>query len=173
MSNVDNKIFPDHICNEIDSWVAKFPADKKKSAVIMALRIVQDEYGYLYKELLDKVAAYLDIPYIAVYEVASFYSMYKLKPTGKNHLKICNSISCKLSGSDSIVEHLGEKLGIKIGETTADGNFTLDYAECLGACCGAPVVIVNDKDYHENVTPDEADNLVANLLNGESGYGNK
>ena len=163
MINGNETIFPQHVCDAIDSWVAKFPADKKKSAVLMALRIVQDEYGHLYKELLDKVASYLDLPYVAVYEVASFYSMYKLKPTGKYHLKVCNSISCMLCGSASIVSYLEKKLNIKRGETTPDGKYTLDYAECLGACCGGPVLIVNDRHYHENMTEEAIDNILMEI----------
>lgn len=164
-------VFPEHICNAIDVWIAKFPADKKKSAVIMALRIVQDEYGFLYKELLDKVANYLELPYVAVYEVASFYSMYKLKPTGKYHIKICNSISCMLCGSANIVSYLEKKLNIKRGETTADGKYTLDYAECLGACCGGPVMIINDKRYHENMTEAEVDKILDSLEQEDAKHG--
>lgn len=163
MTPENSATLPKHICDQIDIWIAKFPADKKKSAVLMALRIVQDEYGYLYKELLDKVASYLELPYVAVYEVASFYSMYKLKPTGKYHLKVCNSISCMLCGSGNIVSYLEKKLNIKRGETTEDGLFTLDYAECLGACCGGPVLIVNDKHYHENMTEDTIDKILDSL----------
>ncbi|MBT4803901.1 MAG: NADH-quinone oxidoreductase subunit NuoE [Legionellales bacterium] len=172
MSNVNLDGFPAKICTAIDKELAKYPADKKRSAVLMSLRIVQDEYGYLYRELLDNVASYLGISYIEVYEVASFYSMYKLKPTGKYHIKVCNSISCSLCGSGKILQHLVKKLGINIGQTTSDGKFTLDYAECLAACSSAPVMIVNDKTYHENLTEDKVDEIIVGLEKELSTDGN-
>jgi len=172
MSNVNLDGFPAKICTAIDKELAKYPADKKRSAVLMSLRIVQDEYGYLHRELLDNVASYLGITYIEVYEVASFYSMYKLKPTGKYHIKVCNSISCSLCGSGKILQHLVKKLGINIGQTTSDGKFTLDYAECLAACTSAPVMIINDKAYHENLTEDKVDEIIVGLEKELSTDGN-
>ena len=163
MSQLDSPILSITMRQKIDTEVAKYPEGKQRSALLMALRIVQDEVGYLHKTVMDEVASYLSLAPVAVYEVASFYSMYKLKPTGTHHIKVCNSISCKLCGSDKITAHLQKKLGVNIGETTTDGKFTLDYAECLAACCNAPVVIVNDKTYHNDVTESALDQLIDEL----------
>lgn len=158
-----NRKFAPHVYQGIDVWVAKFPAGKQKSALLMALRIVQDEYNYLTQDLMDEVASYLSLPAVAVYEVASFYSMYRLKPVGKYHIKVCNSISCKLCGSEDITKYIENKLAIKVGQTTEDGKFTLDFAECLAACCAAPALIINDKHYCDNITPEKIDELFANI----------
>lgn len=144
---------------DIDHWIAKYPADEKQSAVMAALRIVQDEHGYLTPELMDAVADYLEMPPIAVYEVSSFYTMYEHKPLGKNLINVCTSISCKLCGSAEVVDHLEKKLGIKLGDTTVDRCYTLRSVECLGACVNAPMMQVN-KDYHENLTPEIIDNVL-------------
>jgi len=141
---------------DINHWIAKYPADEKQSAVMSALRIVQEEHGYLTQELMDAVADYLDMAPIAVYEVASFYTMYERQPVGKHLINICTNISCKLRDSDAVVEQLEKKLGIKLGETTDDGRFTLRSVECLGACVNAPMMQV-DKDYHENLTAESID----------------
>lgn len=140
----------------IDQWIAKYPSDQKQSAVMAALRIVQEEHQYLTPLLMDAVAAYLDMPAIAVYEVASFYTMYEHHPCGRNLVNVCTNISCKLRGSDEIVKHLESKLGINLGETTADNRFTLNAVECLGACVNAPMMQIN-KNYHENLTVDNID----------------
>lgn len=141
----------------IDQWIAKYPADQRQSAVMAALRIVQDQNGgWLTTELLDAVAEYLAMPPIAVYEVATFYSMYELKPVAKTKLCICTNISCQLRGSEAIVEHLEQRLGVKLGGTTEDGRFTLKEVECLGACVNAPVMQVGPK-YYENLTPQSID----------------
>ena len=148
---------------DIDKWIAKYPANQKQSAVMAALRIVQDQNGgYLTNDLIEAVAEYLDMQAIAVYEVATFYSMYELKSVGKHKICVCTNISCMLCGSDTIVSHLQNKLGIKFGETTADGKFTLKEVECLGACCGAPMMQVN-KDYHEFLTPEKIDAILDRL----------
>jgi len=141
---------------DINHWIAKYPADQRQSAVMSALRIVQEEHGYLTPELMDSIADYLDMPVIAVYEVASFYTMYENEPVGRHHINVCTSISCKLRGSDAVVKHIENKLGIKLGETTYDGRFTLRTVECLGACIGAPMMQV-DKTYHENLTTESID----------------
>lgn len=141
---------------EIDSWVAKYPPHEKQSAVMRALMVVQEAQGYLTKEMMDAVAEYLSMPAIAVYEVASFYTMYEQKPTGRHLVNVCTNISCKLRGSSAIVELLERKLAIKMGETTTDGRFTLRSVECLAACVNAPMMQV-DKDYHENLTADNID----------------
>ncbi len=162
-------LFAAEIRSEIDQWVAKYPAEWKQSAVMAALRIVQDDNGgYLTEELMDKVADYLDMPAIAVYEVATFYSMYELKPVGRHKICVCTNISCMICGSESIVEHLESKLGIKLGQTTEDGQFTLKEVECLGACGGAPMLQIG-KQYYENLTPELVDSILDGLEqdNGE------
>jgi len=147
---------------EIDQWIAKYPPDRKSSAVMAALRIVQEHHGWLSTELMDAVADYLEMPPIAVYEVATFYSMYDREPVGRHKVCVCTNISCLLNGSDHIVEHLERKLGIKLGETTADGKITLKEVECLGACAGAPMVQV-DKAYYEHLTPAKVDEILKDL----------
>lgn len=148
---------------EIDRWVAKYPPERKASAVMAALRIAQEQNGgYLNTELMDAVAVYLEMPNVAVYEVATFYSMYELEPVGRHKICVCTNISCMLCGSDEIVEHLEQRLGIKLGETTADGRFTLKEVECLGACVGAPMLQLG-RDYHENLTPETVDQILDGL----------
>lgn len=136
---------------EIDTWIAKYPVDQKQSAVMSALRIVQEEHGYLTPHMMDAIAVYLGMPPVAVYEVASFYTMYEHKPIGRNLISVCTNISCKLRDSASVVAELQTRLGIKLGDTTSDGRFTIRSVECLGACVNAPMMQVN-KDYHENLT---------------------
>lgn len=156
-------LFTPEIRAEIDTWVAKYPAEWKQSAVMAALRIVQDANGgWLSPELLDDVAAYLDMPPIGVYEVASFYSMYELKPVGRHKVCVCTNVSCMINGSDRILEHLEEKLAVRLGGTTADGRFTLKEVECLGACGGAPMMQIG-KQYYENLTPEIVDSILEGL----------
>jgi NADH-quinone oxidoreductase subunit E len=154
----------DHVREEIDHWVAKFPPDRKRSAVISALHAVQHENkGYLTTELMDSVAEYLGLPNILVYEVASFYSMFETKPCGRHHVSVCTNISCMLRGSQDIVDHVEKKLGIKTGESTPDGRIFLKREEeCLAACCGAPMMMV-DHVYHENLTPQIVDKVLDEL----------
>lgn len=148
---------------QIDHWVAKFPDGKQRSAILAALHIIQDEYdGYLTEPMLVAVAKYLDMPPIQVHEVASFYAMYDQKPVGKNKIYVCTNIACQLCGSDKIMAHVEKKLDIKAGQTTTDGQFTLKEFECLGACTGAPMMQVN-KDYHENLTPQKVDSILAEV----------
>jgi NADH-quinone oxidoreductase subunit E len=151
----------DHVREEIDHWVAKFPPDRKRSAVISALHAVQHEnQGYLTTDLMDSVAEYLGLPNILVYEVASFYSMFETKPVGRHHVSVCTNISCMLRGSQEIVD---KKLGIKTGESTSDGRIYLKREEeCLAACCGAPMMMV-DHVYHENLTPQIVDKVFDEL----------
>lgn len=144
---------------EIDREIAKYPADQKQSTVMAALRIAQDQHGHLTQELMDAVAEYLDMPAIAVYEVATFYTMYEKKPAGRHLINVCTNISCQLCGSAAIVEHLQKKLGIEMGETTADGRFSLRAVECLGACVNAPMMQV-DKAYHEHLTSEKVDEVL-------------
>ncbi|ROR32275.1 NADH-quinone oxidoreductase subunit NuoE [Inmirania thermothiophila] len=148
---------------EIDRWIAKYPPEQKRSAVMAALRIVQDANGgWLTTELMDAVADYLDMPPIAVYEVATFYSMYELEPVGRHKLCVCTNISCMLRGSDEIVARLKERLGIGLGETTPDGRITLKEVECLGACAAAPVMQVGRR-YEEHLTPEKVDRILDEL----------
>jgi len=153
-----------HAREEIDHWVNKYPADQKQSAVLGALREVQHENkGYLTTELMDAVAEYLGMAPIAVYEVASFYSMLETKEVGKHSISVCSNISCMLCGGDDIIKHIENKLGIKIGESTADGRYYLkEEEECLAACCGAPMMMV-DHIYYENLTPEKVDAILDGL----------
>jgi len=146
----------------IDREIAKYPPDQKQSAVMAALRIAQDEHGWLSVPLMDYVAELLGMRPIAVYEVATFYSMYDLKPVGKHKISLCTNVSCMLCGSDTLVNHLQKRLGIKLGETTPDGKVTLKEVECLGACGGAPMFQIG-KNYYENLTPQKIDEILASL----------
>ena len=148
---------------KIDREIAKYPAERKASAVIAALAIAQDEKGWLSSETLDDVAQYLGMAPVAVYEVATFYSMYNLKPTGKYKLTLCTCLPCGLQGALAAGDHLREKLGIGFNETTPDGHFTLKEGECMGACAMAPVVLVNNKKMHDYMDNEKLDRLIAEL----------
>ena len=147
----------------IDLEVAKYPADHKQSAVMSALAIAQDEHGWLSVALMDEVARHLGMPPVAVYEVATFYSMYNLQPTGRFKLTICTNLPCALQGANAAAEHLKARLGVDFGGTTADGRFTLKEGECFGACGDAPVVLVNNKRMCSFMRPDALDGLIAEL----------
>jgi len=147
----------------IDRAVAKYPPEHRESAVMAALTIAQDEKGWLSTETMDFVAHYLGMPPIAVYEVASFYTMYDLKPTGKYKLTICTNLPCALQGANAAAQHLKHKLGIGFNETTADGTFTLKEGECMGACGDAPVVLQNNKKMLCAMTPDKLDAMLKEL----------
>ena len=149
---------------EIDRWTAIFPEDRKQSAVLGALRAAQHEnQGYLTVPLMDLVADYLELPRIAVYEAASFYSMLETAPVGRHSVSVCTNISCMLRGADDIVAHIETRLGVKTGETTADQRVYLKREEeCLAACCGAPMMMVDHK-YHENLTVDKVDEILDSL----------
>jgi NADH-quinone oxidoreductase subunit E len=149
---------------EIDHWLAKFPPERKRSAVIAALHAAQHENkGFLTTDLMDAVAGYLELPNILVYEVASFYSMFETKPVGRHHISVCTNISCMLRGSQEVVEYIENKLGIKTGDSTPDGRIYLKREEeCLAACCGAPMMMV-DHVYHENLTPPIIDKILDEL----------
>ena len=148
--------------DQVKREIAKYPPERKSSAVMAALRIAQEEHGWLSVPLMDYIAELLGMRPIQVYEVATFYSMYDLKPVGKHKISICTNISCMLCGSDTIVKHLEKRLGIKLGETTPDGKVTLKEVECLAACCGAPMFQI-DKNYYENLTPQKVDEILASL----------
>ena len=148
---------------KIDREIAKYPADKKQSAVMAALAVAQDEKGWLSTEVMDFVAAYLGMPPIAVYEVATFYEMYNTKPIGKYKLTLCTNLPCALHDANKAAAHLQQKLGIGFGETTPDGLFTLKQGECFGACGDAPVLLVNNKRMCSWMQPEALDGLLAEL----------
>jgi NADH-quinone oxidoreductase subunit E len=164
MSAEADQVLSAHVREEIDHWVAKFPQGRQRSAVIAALQAAQHENdGFLTPAIMDAVAAYLDLPAIQVYEVATFYSMFETKPVGRHSISVCTNISCMLRGSDEIVAHLENTLGIKTGESTPDGKFYLKREEeCLAACCGAPMMMV-DHHYYENLTTEQVDELLEKL----------
>ena len=155
-------------CRRIDREVAKYPAEQKQSAVMAALAIAQDEHGWLPEDVIAAVAAYLDMAPIAVYEVASFYNMYNLRPAGRCKLTICTNLPCALSGANQAAEHLKRRLGIGFGETSADGQFTLKEGECLGACGDAPVLLVNNKRMESFMSNERLDALLDELKQAKS-----
>ena len=148
---------------KIDREVAKYPADQKQSAVMAALAIAQDEKGWLAPETMQDVADYLGMPAVAVQEVATFYAMYNLKPTGKHKITVCTNLPCALSGGEKAAHYLKHKLGIDYRETTADGQFTLQEGECMGACGDAPVLLVNNKRMCSWMSDEKIDALVEEL----------
>ena len=161
---MSNPLISESVLAEIDKWLAKYPAAKSQSALLPALRLVQDQHnGWLNKELLNAVADYICVPRIKAYEVASFYSMYELEPIGKHKICVCTNIACMLRGSKNIINHLEKKLKVKIGETTEDGRYTLKEVECLAACGGAPMMQIDDREYYENLTPDQVDVILADI----------
>jgi NADH-quinone oxidoreductase subunit E len=148
---------------KIDREIAKYPADQKQSAVMSALIIAQDEKGWLSSEVMDFVASYLGMPPVAVYEVATFYSMYNLEKIGRHKLTVCTCLPCGLQGALDAADHLRKKLGIDFNETTSDGRFTLKEGECMGACAMAPVVLVNNKKMHDYMSTEKLDRLIDEL----------
>ena len=161
MSN--GKMLSDDSKRKIDRELTKFPVDQKQSAVMAALAIAQDEHGWLPNALMDEVAAYLSMPSIAVYEVATFYNMYNLKPMGKTKITVCTNLPCALSGGVDAAEYLKKKLGVDWKEVTADGNFSLVEGECMGACGDAPVLTVNNKRMCSFMSNDKLDKLIDEL----------
>ena len=159
MSNVE--VLSAHVREEIDRCTTRFPEGRHRSAVIGALHAAQHENeGFLTVEILNGVAEYMDLPTIQVYEVATFYSMFQTQPVGRHNVAICTNVSCMLRGADDIVEHVENKLGIKLGESTEDSRIYLKQEEeCLAACCGAPMMMVDHK-YHENLTPEMVDEIL-------------
>ena len=157
-------LLSEHTRQEIDHWVAKFPPDRKRSAVLAALRFTQEQNdGHLTTQLMDAVALYLNLPPIQVYEVAAFYSMFELHPCGRHHVSICTNISCMLRGGEALVAHAEKHLGIKLGESTADGRVYLKREEeCIAACACAPAMTVNGH-YHERLTTEKVDEILDGL----------
>lgn len=148
---------------KIDQEIAKYPVAHRQSAVMAALAIAQDEKGWLATETMDFVAEYLGMPPIAVYEVASFYGMYNLKPVGRHKITVCTNLPCALSGGSHAAEHLKSRLAIDFNETTADGGFTLKEGECMGACGDAPVLLVDNKRLCGFMSDDKLDGLLDEL----------
>jgi NADH-quinone oxidoreductase subunit E len=155
------KLLNEHTRHEIDRWVAKFPPGRHRSATIAALHAAQHQNdGHLTQDLMEAVAEYLNLPPIQVQEVANFYSMFETHPCGRHHVSVCTNISCMLNGSDAIVDYVEKKLGIKTGESTPDGRIFLKREEeCLAACVGAPMMMV-DEVFHENLTPEKIDKVL-------------
>ena len=160
----DKKLLSAHTIAEIDEWLTRFPEDKKKSALLAALRVVQHQNdGFLTVPLMDEVAKYLGLAKIEVYEVASFYSMYELEPVARHNVAVCTNVCCMLMGSDTIVDHLQKKLDIKLGESTTDGRIYLKVEEeCLAACAGGPMMQVDHK-YYTDLTPEKVDEIIDGL----------
>ena len=166
MSDATSKIslLTEHTRHEIDGWVSRFPEGKQRSAVLSALRFVQEQNnGFLTPDLMGAVAEYLSLPPIQVFEVASFYSMFETHPCGRHHVSVCTNISCMLNGSDEVVAYVEKKLGIKTGDSTADGRIFLKREEeCLAACTGAPMMMV-DHHFYEHLTPESIDRVLDEL----------
>jgi len=160
----NEKTLSAHVRDEIERWKLRFPKGREQSAVIAALHAAQHENnGFVTREIMDAVAAYLGLPEIHVYEVATFYSMFETKPVARHNVAICTNISCMLRGADDIVQHVEQKLGITLGDSTPDNRFYLKREEeCLAACCGAPMMMV-DHRYYENLTKDLVDEILDKL----------
>ena len=158
-------VLSDSAREKINKWIAKYPIGQQKSAICAAIKIVQEENGGHIDELrLHAIADHLNISNIEALEVASFYDMVETKPIGRYKLAVCTNVSCMLCGCDSIVRHLEKRLAVKMGETTPDGLFTLREVECLAACVGAPMLQVNDKEFHEKLTVEKLDALLDDLI---------
>lgn len=158
------RLLNDHTRHEIDEWIGRFPTGRQRSAVLSALRFTQEQNnGFLTPELMDGVAEYLRLPPVQVYEVATFYSMFETHPCGRHHVSICTNISCMLNGAEDLVAHCEKKLGIKLGQSTPDGRiFLKQEEECLAACTGAPMMMV-DHVFHEYLTPEKVDKVLDEL----------
>jgi NADH-quinone oxidoreductase subunit E len=156
------KMLSDFSLGEIERELAKFPADRRQSALMAALRIAQDEHLWLSPELIEYVADIIQVPAVRAFEVASFYSMYELSPVGRHKISVCTNISCMLRGCDKVVNHLKNKLKIDFNETTEDNKYTLKEVECLAACAGAPMMQI-DHDYYEELTPEKIDLILEEL----------
>lgn len=154
----------EHVKQEIEQWKTRFPAERQRSAVISALHAVQHEnHGSLTAEQMNAVAEYLQLPTIQVYEVATFYSMFQTREVGRNEVAICTNVSCMLRGAEDIVDHIENRLGVKLGESTEDKRiFLKKEEECIAACCGAPAMMVNHK-YYENLTKEQVDEILDGL----------
>jgi NADH-quinone oxidoreductase subunit E len=151
------------IQTQIDRELKKYPANQKQSAVMAALRFVQDEKSWISSDDMVDIAAYLGMPHMAVYEVATFYHMYNLKPMGKYTLTVCTNLSCQLNGANDTLTHLKNRLGVGVGEVTADGQFGVREGECMGACIDAPMFTINNKKLCGRLTAEKIDGILADL----------
>lgn len=157
------EMLPQRAINEIEHWITKYPPERKRPPIIAALKIVQEHSGnYLTEKSMQAVAEYLDVPDVAVYEVATFYSMFQLSKVGRYVISVCNNISCSLRGANHVIEHLQNRLNIKVGETSTDGLYTIQTVECMAACGGAPMLEVN-KAYYENLTEEKIDKILSDI----------
>ena len=154
--------FSPEIVGEMRMHVSKYPPERSRSALIPLLMLVQRERGWIDNPGVNFLAKFLDLEVTDVWETATFYSMFNLHPVGRHHIQICKTLSCKIMGAGKVTEHCSQKLGIKVGETTADGRFTLSEVECLGSCGTAPMFQINF-DYHENLTPEKIDQILDKL----------
>ena len=161
----------DNMRARFDREVAKYPAEQKQSAVMACLAIVQQEQGFVSKDSEHEIAAYLGMPAIAVHEVTTFYNMYNQQKVGKYKLNVCTNLPCQLRDGAKALHHLEQKLGIKMGETTADGMFTLQQSECLGACADSPVMLVNDRTMCSFMSNDKLDQLIEGLRGAAASEG--
>lgn len=165
--NMEKFVFTEEEQREIAQQIAKYPEKQQISAIKEILYIVQERNGWIAQNGIEAVAELLNTSYIKVLEVASFYSMFNLKPVGKYNLQICGTTPCWLRDSDLLFKHVKEKLGVDIGETTEDGMFTLSEVECLGACANAPMMQVNNHEYYEDLTPGNLDRIIEGLRAGK------
>ena len=159
----------DQVQEKINHELKKYPASQKQSAVMSALRFVQDEKGWISSDDMVDVAAYLGMPHVAVYEIATFYHMYNLKPMGSHTLTVCTNLSCQLMGANETMDYIKHKLGVEVGEVTVDGKFGLREAECMGACVEGPLLTVNNKRMCSRMTPAKIDQLLTELDSGKTG----
>lgn len=162
MSKQSNALLSESAVAEIQNELAKYPTDRRQSALMAALRIAQDEQGWLSPALIEHAAEIIGVPAIRAYEVATFYSMYDLEPVGRHKIEVCTNISCMLRGCDRVVNHLKYRLGIDFNQTTEDGRFTLREAECLAACAGAPMMAIGH-DYYEDLNEEKIDLILEGL----------
>ena len=162
--NSSSFVISEEVEKEINWWLAKYPSNQKRSAIVPALLFVQKQNGgWLSESAMNAVADYLELPRVWAYEVATFYDMYNLKPIGKYKIGICQNVSCFLRGSDEIVICVKKRLGIDFNETTPDGLFTLKSIECMAACGRAPICQINDREYYENLTPEKILSIIDKL----------
>lgn len=159
----EKAVIPAHICSKIDDWIVRYPPEQKRSGVFEALRLMQEENdGYLTVPILDAVADYLKMPKIGVYEVATFFTMFRLNPHGKHVIELCTNVSCMLNGAEELLDYLKTVLEVDVNEISKDGLFTVKEVECLGACINAPVCQIGTA-YHEKLTREKLDQLIKAL----------
>ena len=151
-----------HLVPEFDRLRARYPAGFESSLVLPCLRRIQEDRGYVADEDIDGLVAYLGVPRIQIEEVLSYYTQYRRQPIGHHHVQVCRNVSCSMRGAERLLDHVGQRLGLQPGQTSADGRFTLSTVECLGSCGTAPVLVVGDT-YHEDMSTEKIDRLLAGL----------